>query len=244
MGHPNVPVHARYLAAVMAGGAEATLSHRSAAALAALRKPTKGPVDITIPGTGHMHRTGLRIHTTRHLPPQDVTLDAGVRTTTPARTIVDLAAELRPAATEQMLATAYRLGITSPGHVRECLERLPANRKGHGVIRDLLTAAPSFSRSQLERRFLDEVRAHGLPEPLANQQVGPYEVDFLWPDHHLAVELDTYATHGDRIAFHRDRRKDAYLQARGVRVVRLTEAHVPPVLRRLLAGGEKLVAGT
>jgi very-short-patch-repair endonuclease len=81
---------------------------------------------------------------------------------------------------------------------------------------------PAFTRSEAERRLLALIRAAGLPPPRTNVHVGPYEVDFLWPAHRLVVEVDGFAFHSSRAAFERDRRRDADLQARGLRVTRVT----------------------
>jgi very-short-patch-repair endonuclease len=79
------------------------------------------------------------------------------------------------------------------------------------------------TRSDLERRFLNLLRAHDLPLPSVNQRIGPYTVDFLWREQRLVVELDSYAYHSDRPTFTTDRTRDRYLQARGLRTARVSE---------------------
>jgi very-short-patch-repair endonuclease len=79
-----------------------------------------------------------------------------------------------------------------------------------------------MARSEAEERFLALVRRAGLPEPEVNVALHGYEIDFLWRDERLAVEIDGYAFHGDRDAFEADRRRDADLAARGIQVMRVT----------------------
>lgn len=65
-----------------------------------------------------------------------------------------------------------------------------------------------MTHSQIERRFLKDLRAAGdLPLPLTNYWMHGYEADLYWADHGLVIEIDDYLTHGDRVAFERDRRK-------------------------------------
>jgi very-short-patch-repair endonuclease len=79
-----------------------------------------------------------------------------------------------------------------------------------------------FTRSTLEDLALDLVRDHGVPRPVVNAKVGEYEVDLLWSAERVVVEADSWTFHGTRAAFERDRQRDADLQARGYRVLRVT----------------------
>ena len=100
----------------------------------------------------------------------------------------------------------------------------PAGRRGAAVLRELLDGerGPARTRSGAERRLLALVRRAGLPEPEVNARVGRWEVDLLWREQGLAVELDVYSTHSSPRAFERDRRKTAELEDRGLAVQRIT----------------------
>ena len=78
------------------------------------------------------------------------------------------------------------------------------------------------TRSELKRKLLSAIREAGLPRPLVNHRLGPYKPDFLWPEHRLVVETDGWAGHGHRIAFEDDRKRDAWFQAAGYKVLRFT----------------------
>ena len=86
----------------------------------------------------------------------------------------------------------------------------------------MLDEGPTLTRSEAEERFLALVRAARLPPPECNTRIGPYEVDFLWRSERLVVEVDGYAFHSSRLAFERDRRRDADLQTQGYSVMRFT----------------------
>jgi very-short-patch-repair endonuclease len=79
---------------------------------------------------------------------------------------------------------------------------------------------PDRTRSDLERLFLRICRRHDIPKPEVNVRIGPYEVDFLWREARLVVEVDGYAYHSDRATFRSDRARDGYLTGRGLTVMR------------------------
>jgi very-short-patch-repair endonuclease len=192
------------------------------------------------------HR-GVVVHKARALHPRDTTRHHGIPTTTPARTLLDLADHLPPRALERALAKAEVLRLTNRGELRALLERSPGRR---GALAKILARdAQAPTRSELEERFLAFLDAHHLPRPLVNRRVLGYEVDFHWPAHRLVVELDGYAFHAHRQAFEDDRARDATLQAHGWRVVRLTDRRlgeharaVARLLERLL--GQPAGAGS
>ena len=207
------------MAAALACGPGAAVSHHAAAALWGFRPAWHGPIDVTT--TRQLrHRRGIRVHRTRC---PETTSRNGVPTTTPARTLLDLAADLDPSALARAIEEARLLRLTSPAE----LTSLNARSSGHHGARAFKRAVnqghePSLTRSEAERRFLDLVRAARLPAPEANVRIAGYEVDFLWREQRLVVEVDGFAYHSSREAFERDRRKDADLQAAGLRVVRVT----------------------
>lgn len=206
VGHTRLSNEGRWMAAVLACGEGAVLSHRSAAAHWGLLRARKGPVDVTVPtAAGRSRRPGIRLHRSTSLTRQAVTIRQGIPTTTPARTIADLRRVLERRELEKAIAQAEILSLP--------LDRHPG-----------LPYEPT--RSELERRFLRLCKRHRLPKPEVNTRLGPYEPDFLWRDRNLIVETDGWETHGTRSAFEADRARDVCLGAMGYRVLRFTYRQV------------------
>jgi very-short-patch-repair endonuclease len=168
-------------------------------------------------------RPGLRVHRVRNLARRDVGRRHGLPVTAPARTLIDLAAEVHSAALEQALAEARVHKIVTDRALEHAMERV-TGRRGVGALRALLAAEsePAFTRRQLERRFLQLVRDAQLPAPLVNVRLQGFEVDFFWPGQRLVVETDGRRFHSHARAFERDRRRDQVLLAAGYRVMRVT----------------------
>ena len=211
------PLHGewtREVAAVLAVGPDAALSHRSAAALWGVRPPWEGRVDVIVARKARP-RPGVRVHRTARLPADDVWERRGMRVTSPVRTLLDLANVLPRPEIERAVEQAEILRLLTPTQLQP---------RARGVLRRILHDAhePAFTRSEAEVRLLDLIRKARLPAPETNVRIGGYEVDFLWRDRRLVVEVDGYAYHSTREAFERDRRKDADLQALGLRTLRLT----------------------
>jgi hypothetical protein len=232
VGHSMLVVRGVWMAAVLAGGPRAVLSHDAAASLWELRGSGATTVDITIPGTGgRRRRARLRIHRARCLDRQ-VTIRERIPVTTPARTILDLAATLNRRALERVLDQAEVLRLADV----PALVAAARVTTGHPGARQLLDAldghAPgtTLTRSDLEERFLALCRAAGLPRPLCNHPVVGPKVDFVFPDQRLLVETDSWRWHRSRAQFESDRRRDAVHAAAGWRTLRLTHdriAHHP-----------------
>lgn len=242
VGHTRITVRARWMAAVLACGPDAVLSHRAAAALWGLRAAPSGPIDATARSRHTI--AGVRCHFARSLYPDDRATIDGIPVTSIGRTLLDLAEILSPQRFRSMLEAAQRRNLLDVALLEAQCER-GNGRRGIRALRHALTElsdeAP-WTQSELERRFLELIRAAGLPEPQVNVVVYGVVVDFYWPDHNLVAEVDGYKFHGTRRSFEDDRRKDAKLQIAGVRVVRFTYArvfHEPRALerdlRRLLA---------
>jgi hypothetical protein len=180
-------------------------------------------VHVTAARSRRASRDGLAVYRARHLHPDDATEREGIPVTTVARTIFDLAEMLRPRQLERVFDKAEQLQVfdlRAIEHVRErCFGR-------HALASlDLLLAeyqGPLPTRSELERRCLDLLRDTCLPIPLLNVIVAGIEVDVVWHDQKLVIELDGYAYHRTRQAFERDRARDAALQLAGYRVLRVT----------------------
>jgi very-short-patch-repair endonuclease len=232
---PIVAPRAREMAAVLATGPGALVSHLSAASLWGLRQgpaSTGGgrpervevePVDITVVGGNRRCRPGIRVHRVVRLDAQERTEREGIPITAPGRTLIDLAGVVGRTELEGAVARAERERLVA----REALSALLARHRGRAgmaALRAILRApgGPCLTRSAAEAAFLALVRAAGLPAPEANVSIGRYEIDFLWRAEGIAVEVDGFRHHGARPRFEGDRSKDAWLLARGVKVMRLS----------------------
>ena len=224
VGHPRLVGHGRWMAAVLACGDAALLSHQSGGALWEFRPSAGSLVDVTTPRS-RAGEPGIRVHRVRTLDPEDRTVRDGIPVTTVARTLLDLAETVSPTQLRRAFEAADRLGLLDMRAIERLRERC-RGRRGLKPLAALLAThrrpAP-MTRSELECRFLDLCRDERLPAPLVNATVAGMEVDMLWPRQRLVVELDGHAFHRTRAAFERDRVRDAALQQAGHRVVRVTD---------------------
>ena len=217
---PPTPM-ARARAAVFACGADAVVSHRSAACLFGLLPEIAGDVDITIPGHNQAPREGIRRHRVKSLPRHHVTKVNGLKVTSVARTICDLAATESPHTTEQAFQEALYREIVTVKALRAILDHEP-RRRGAPVIRALLEN-PSLTRSKRERRILKLIAEAQLPKPLTNVPINGYKADVYWPQHNLILEFDGWQSHGHRHAFESNRKRDQIMLANGLRTLRATD---------------------
>jgi very-short-patch-repair endonuclease len=205
----------REMAALLALGGDAALSHHSAAAIWGMRQ-YDGPVHVTVTRDRTPSHNGIRVHRTRSLK---AAVQKGLRLTTPARTLLDLATHLNPTDLERAAEQAVVLRLATQDEIAtECAQ----GKRGAARLREALLEEPTLTRSEAERRLRALVRAARLPRPLTNARVCGREVDLLWREQRLIVEVDGFAFHRSRHAFERDRRRDAELVAAGYRVVRFT----------------------
>jgi very-short-patch-repair endonuclease len=213
------------MAAVLACGNGAVLSHRSAAALWSVGPYTidGDPIDVTVVGPRRGCRPGIRAHHVRSLEGDEVTTLQRIPITAPARTLLDLARVASARELEAAVAEAERRYLTTERELLALFARHRA-RRGTRALRHLLDRGtrPALTRSEAEKRCLGLIRRARLDPPEVNVRLGPYEVDFLWREQRLVVEVDGFAYHSDRAAFERDRRRDADLAALGYTVVRVT----------------------
>lgn len=235
VGHRDVSKEGRWRAAVMASGDGAVLSHGSAAGLWELAAD-KGIPHTTTP-TGNRTRRGLRIHQSS-LPPDERTVRDGVPVTTPARTLLDLAATSDKKDLERALRQAEFHRRADRMELDLLLRRYPGKR-GIARLRAVLSAVRpgELTRSDFESAFVAFVERHRLPRPRMNYAAPWGEVDAAWPDRRLAVELDGRAAHDNDGAFVRDRARDRAALIAGWRVVRVTHLNrrLATDLRRLTA---------
>jgi very-short-patch-repair endonuclease len=225
VGHSRLSQQGRWLAAVLAYGEGALLSHRSAAALWGISRPWAPAVDVTAPTgrQGIRRREKIWIHRGR-LDPEDRVVRAGIPVTTVARTLFDLAEFASLKRLESAWEEADRLNLLQLRAVEGVCERGHGRRALKPIRRLLIEArAAMITRSPLEDAFAAFCREHSLPMPAFNTTVLGYEVDALWPAQLLAAELDSWEFHRHRAAFERDRARDAALQVAGYRTLRITD---------------------
>lgn len=244
VGHRAVSREGRWLGAVLASGLGARLGRRSAGALWEVRDSSRTRVEVIVP-VARRPRPGIELFRSP-LRPDEVTVHRGIPVTTPARTLLDLAAILSPGALERAVARAEMLRLADATSLEALVARYP-RRPGTPALRRLLggVGPPAFTRSELEARFLAFLDAHGLPRPRTNAwlTIGgrAIEVDCLWAPQGLVAELDGYASHGTRTAFESDRARDRALQAAGLRVLRITWRQLEDDPGRLAADLERLL---
>jgi very-short-patch-repair endonuclease len=223
-----------WLAAVLAAGNAALLSHVSAAGLWRLIDVVPGPVHVSVWNRSSWRPAGIIVHRPRTLDAADRAREHGIPVTTPTRTLLDLAALASPTQLRRAVEAADRLELLDPSALA-CPCEQSRGRKGTGRLLSLLAHYRPLpeTRSELERRFLRLCDDAELPRPAVNVSVEGFEVDFRWFAERLVVELDGYEYHRDRASFERDRRRDAALQLAGFRVFRFTYrriVHEPDVV--------------
>jgi very-short-patch-repair endonuclease len=204
------------MAAVLAYGEGAVLSHSSAAALWGLLRPIEGAVHVSIPTQrSRRSRRGIRVHRcpslARHEGPRLTTYRDRIPVTTVQRTVDDLD------------------GAVPPYLLRR------ARRQAELMRVRLRGAEGKRSRSDLEEDFLALCHRHRLPPPETNVKLGRWEVDFLWRGQRLVVETDSFAYHRGSIAFEDDHARDLDLRRQGFAVLRFTERQVDNEPERVVA---------
>lgn len=211
VGHRAPSLHARWMAAVLACGEGAVLSHSSAAALWGLLRPIDGPVHVSVPTTsGRMSRRRIHLHRVPSLSPSSSAIRGGregghcirrhnIPVTTIQRTIDDLDGTVPPYLLRRARRQAELMGVRLQG------------------------AESKRSKSDLEEDFLALCARHRLPPPETNVKLGRWEVDFLWRDRNLVVEIDSWTYHRGSVAFQDDHDRDLDLRQRGFTVLRFSE---------------------
>lgn len=223
VGHAIPPALAVEQAALLACGSQAVLSHRSAANLwKLLPYPASAPAWVTVPPGRGAARPGIQIHRAV-MPRLDVRHRDGLQLTSPPRTVLDLSRLLDEQELEGVVAEAAYRKLAFEKELKAQLEGRQGKRGVAKLRRVLdLPGGPQRTRSHGERALLRLVRRAGITGFATNAWVHGYEVDFLWRDAKLAVELDGWDGHSTRVAFERDRLKVAKLGAHGVTVIPVT----------------------
>jgi very-short-patch-repair endonuclease len=226
VGRLELTLKGQFMAAVLACGDRAVLSHESAAMLWGIREPKVGPIHVSIPSTGGRRRAGVVIHRRRSLRKQDVTRRNGIPVTTPICTLIDEATRLTAPRLERAINRADELGLTDPEEIRCALDDVES-RPGVKRMRELLDRRTfRLTRSELERRFLAIVRRTALPPPLTRQIVNGFEVDFYWPDLGLIVESDGLRYHRTPQQQTKDLIRDQFHTAAGFTRLRYSHAQI------------------
>jgi very-short-patch-repair endonuclease len=230
VGHARLRKEGHWLAAVLAVGPRAVLSHRDAAGLHGLRPANHVRTDVT---TTRQPRAidGIAIHRTRVLDVEQVTTVSGIPVTTVPRTLVDLAGTVPRDHLAKAIKEAERRRTFDLGAIEVTLARTRGRRgPGHRALREAIAEhvalGLSATDSALEDAFLRLVRSHGLSLPATNALIEGFRVDAAWRAHRIVVELDGWQHHHTRHAFERDRERDAALTAAGWHVVRFTYRQV------------------
>ena len=225
LGYGRIGREGRWLAAVLASGPAAVLSHGSAMALWGLRG-TRGPVEVLRRSGGvHRPRAGIRLHQTRRLPGDHVAEVQGIPVTTIERTLLDMAGRLDRKQLERALVAADRSSSVRWPALQSLVSQ-GRGRKGIGRLRRVAMEVDPRAvdaRSTLEVDFLAICRDYDLPLPQVNVLVDGHLVDFLWPGQRLVVETDSYKYHRDRPTFESDHERTVALTAAGYEVHRATD---------------------
>jgi very-short-patch-repair endonuclease len=235
---PMAMPHTREMAAVLACGKEAAVSHRSGIYLYELLpyRPQRAPVNVTVPAR-HCHGDkGIVVHRTAALAHHEVRECRGIPTTAPIRTLIDFAGDdATDRELERAVAEAFALRLTQRAPLLREVDK-QVGKRGTGRLRWLLEGdGPKRTRSMPERRLLKGLRAAAIDGFETNARLGRWEADFYWPELGLVVEVDAYSTHSSPEAFERDRRKTAELEELGLKVRRVTKRRIDADLDAVVA---------
>lgn len=237
VGHTNISRQGHCLAAVLASGPRSLLSHISAAWLWNLTSASPLPVAVTTP-IHRKPRPPIRLHEARLITEDDRALREGIPATALPRTLLDLAATVRFEWLEKMVERSEELRLFDLRAIEELLGRTVGHH-GHARLRRAIALykPTSFTRSGLEKRWLELVLAAGLPQPHMNYVEHGLELDCYWPEHRFVVELDVFETHSTHAAFERDRKRQEDLLLVGIQMIRVTgprlEREPAEVIRRV-----------
>jgi very-short-patch-repair endonuclease len=233
------------MAAVLACGDRAVLSHGSAAALMRFGRERLELIEISTPVPSDRRRRGIKVHRRKSLRPEDVGTFERIPVTSPVQTLIDLAPRLDRLALERAINEADKYDLVYPPGLRRALASR-AGEPGVRILRNVLDRRTfRLTREELERRFLPLAREAGLPVPLTKQIVNKFEVDFYWPDLRLVVETDGLRYHRTPAEQAQDRLRDQVHTAAGLVNLRFTHEQVryePDHVLRILAATARLIS--
>jgi very-short-patch-repair endonuclease len=240
VGRPELSPRGRWMAAVLACGDLAALSHKSAAELWGIGYEEKGRIDITVAIRREIKRAGLKVRMRPKLPDGSVVRRLGIPVTNPTQTLIDLATELKPLRLERAVNQADVHDLVDPETLRTALD----SHVGEPGVKKLRTMLDRhtfrLSDSDLEILFRPLARAAAFPLPLSKHWLLGYEVDFYFPEQGLIVETDGLRYHRTAAQQARMVKRDQKHAAAGFRVLRFTHwqiayapTEVTDVLRRI-----------
>lgn len=221
IGHAPLTRRGWLMAAVLACGEGAVLSHLSAAELWQLTTMHRPGYHVTVTKPGGRRLSDITVHRRSEV---DATTLHSIPVTTIAGTILDAAVLVGRRGTEKMLDQADRLRLCTYADLEVAAEKRSGHR-GTGIVRELLVshlAGSTVTRSHLEELFLALCRREGLPQPLVNVELLGLTVDFYWPEHRVAVETDGSSTHRTRERFEQDLRRSNRLALGGILLLRFS----------------------
>jgi very-short-patch-repair endonuclease len=229
VGHQaEIPLGAETSALLVCGMQSLLSNHSAAATMWGFRPGTARPIHVTVPYTAQTGRPkGVIVHRSAILEPRDACVHNGLPVTSPARTLLDIAATLPDRDTAQALEQGLAKRLLTKADVDDILSR--AGRHPGAATLARITGAPcgsTLTESHAEQRLLELIRQAQLPAPETQQYLLGYRVDLLWRDLKLVVEVDGYRYHSTPAAFERDRRRDAQLQAAGYTVIRIAASQI------------------
>jgi len=252
IGHVSETLDAQFKAAVLAGGGDAFLSAWASCTLAGLLRWDDRTIEVTVRGTSHRSRPGIRFHRARALHPHDTTKLHGIPCTTPARAILEVAPQLSDRRLKRLIRKAQAEKRANVRQIAAVLRRARGHR-ATGRIADIIAGGPAPTASGDEDVVLDLLLEAGLAHPVANPRlvVGglPYYPDLRWPAQRLSLEIDSSPWHDGPLAQTLDAERQAELEAAGERVLRTTREqailHPQQLVARLArAGAPRAAPGT
>lgn len=216
VGHTRISASGRRIAAVLACGPGAVISHETAADMWNIRPSASPRIHVTVPTTAGRRRPGIIVHRSRTLTPEHAATVDGIPVTSVSRTLADLARTLDAASLRKTIERANRLNLLD-------VRALPPTKRLRQALDD---AHLGHLNSTLESDFLALCRSHRITPPEVNVFIAGHQVDFLWRAERVIVETDGWKYHSGPRSFRDDRRRDAQLTLLGFTVVRYADDQV------------------
>jgi hypothetical protein len=226
VGRADLSPKGRWMAAVLACGESACLSHRSAGALYGICEEQNGVAEVSVRHSGKIERPGLRVRSRPSLPSQNVGALHRIPITSPVQTMIDLATELPTKLLARAVNEADKLEVILADDLRTELDAYAGVPGAKRLVALLDRDTFVLTQEELERLFLPLAREVGLPLPLTGEILNGYEVDFFWPELKLVVETDGLRYHRTPSAQAKDARRDQAHTAAGYTRLRFTHHQV------------------
>jgi predicted transcriptional regulator of viral defense system len=237
VGHPALTLEGLFMAAVLAAGEGAVISHWASAALRGLVRWDRRAIDVTVRGSGGRAREGIRFHRARSLHPRDVTHHHGIPATTPARAILEIAPQLSDERLKRLVRQAQAEQLANVRQFAETIRRANGHRATRRLAA-LIATGPAATRSTHEDIVLDLILQTGFEHPDVNERLHicptPYRPDIRWPAQRVILEVDS-TWHDGRLAQELDATRQAELEAAGERILRTTLEQATRSPRQLVA---------